>query len=511
MFNPFSVFGWKFKETEKEETIAAPYIQPMNDDASFTVGSNYYAWNSYNLSFDQSFTSENDLIKKYRDIALYPEVDEAVSDIINEAISDDENSSPVSIILDDLDVSDKTKEIITEEFDKILKLLNFNMEAYDIFRKWYVDGRLNYHIIIDEKKPKAGIVELRYISPFNIKKVREEKKGWQDGIEVILSTETFYVYTPYGYINNAGGTNGIKLTNDSVCSVTSGLVDETSKLTYSFLHKAIKSVNQLRMIEDAVVIYRLARAPERRIFYIDIGSLPKNKAEDYLRNVSSKYKNKIVYDVSTGEVKDQTSVLSMMEDFWLPRSSNGRSTEVTTLQSGQNLGEINDIQYFLRKVYKSLNVPMSRMSSDQAAAFNIGRSSEITRDEIKFSKFIGRLRKRFSHLFYSLLKTQLLLKNIINENEWQTIKENISFDFLSDTFFSELKNAEILKERITTYNEALPLIGNVFSHEWAKKNILMLTDEEIKTMNDEIKKEINNKEEIPTVIDNGQNNETENN
>jgi len=487
MTNNMELLGWEFKKGSTKK-MDAPYLRKENDDAAFVVGSGFYGHNSYHLSFDQSFDSENELIKKYRDLSLLPEIDEAITDIVNESIAGDNDSSPVEIILDNLEVSDKIKDKIRTEFESILKLLDFNSEAYEIYRKWYIDARLYYHIIISDKPKQNGIKELRYVSPLKIKKIREEEtEAGPGGYPIIKSVHEYYLYSPSDAKNSTIA--GIKLSKDSVCAVTSGLLDDTHNRIYSFLHKAIKPANQLRMLEDATIIYRLSRAPERRAFYVDVGNLPKNKAEEYLRSVKNAYKQKMVYDARTGEVKDSTDVMSMMEDFWMPRREGGRGTEIVPLAGGQNLGEIDDLEYFKRKLYNSLSVPYSRISPDGNNAFTIGRASEITRDEIKYSKFISRLRKRFSKLFYELLRVQLLLKQIITENEWETIKENVAFDFISDMYFKELKEAEILRERVNLYNDIEGLIGKHYSKEYVRKNILMLSDVDIEIMEKQIAKE----------------------
>lgn len=495
MFNPLETLGWEFRKKKSDKKVKAPYVQPHNDDAAFVVGTSSYSYASHHLSLDQTFDSENDLIRKYREMSLHPEVDNAIVDIVNEAIDGTNESAPVEIVLDDLEQTTRIKNIITEEFDNILKLLDFNNESYEIFRKWYVDGKIHYHIIINENSSKNGIEELRYISPLHIKKIREEKKGiGEGGVEIIEEIDEYFVYTPEIHKSKSVG---IKLTTDSVCYVTSGLIDEENNKVYSYLHKAIKPTNQLRMMEDAIIIYRLSRAPERRVFYIDVGNLPKNKAEEYLRGVMNKYKNKMVYDAITGEVKDHKNTLSMMEDFWLPRREGGRGTEISTLDGGQNLGQLEDIDHFQKKLYQSLSVPYSRIAGDDAAGFNLGRSSEITRDEVKYSKFIARLRKKFSMIFVELLKTQLILKKIITADEWDEIEEQISFNFLSDTFFAEMKEAEMLRERIGTLAEMREYIGTYFSMEWARKNILQMTDEDITEMKKQIEKE---QKEEPEMI-----------
>ena len=480
------LLGWEFRKSSKDQKIKAPYVQPNNDDASFVIGQHYYGYNVHQLSLDQTFETENELIRKYREVSLQPEVDLAVTDIVNEAIVGDNESAPVEIVLDDLQQSTKIKELISTEFENIIKLLDFNNRAYEIFRKWYVDGRLYYHIIINENVKKNGIEELRYISPLHIKKVREEnKKAGPNGVEIIESYKEYFIYSKDLHKSK---TVGIKLSKDSVCYVTSGLLNEEENTVYSHLHKALKPANQLRMLEDATIIYRLSRAPERRVFYVDVGNLPKNKAEEYVRGIMNKYKNKMVYDAVTGEVNSKNT-LSMMEDFWMPRREGGRGTEISTLQGGQSLGEINDVEFFKQKLFQSLNVPFSRLAVQDGGGFTIGRSSEITRDEIKYGKFVSRIRKDFSRLFYELLKTQLILKQIITEDEWKELSEEISFDFISDSFFKEMKDAEILRERIATLNEVKEHIGSHFSMLWVRRHVLQMSDDEIEEMQKEIEEE----------------------
>ena len=410
--------------------------------------------------------SEKELILKYRDISQHTECDAAVEDIVNEAIVSDDDSSPVSLIMNDLDQPDRIKKMINEEFEHVVSMLNMNWYGHDIFRRWYVDGRLYYHKIIDEANPKNGLIELRSIDPTKIRKVRELKK--EKG-----STEYFI------FQNESLGSKaqGLKIAKDAVAYVTSGLLDPSRKKILSHLHKALKPVNQLRMMEDSLVIYRLARAPERRIFYIDVGNLPKGKAEEYLRNIMAKYRNKMVYDAETGDMKDDKKHMSMLEDFWLPRREGGRGTEISTLPGGENLGQIDDIEYFRRKLYKSLNVPSGRLEQEQQ--FNLGRSTEISRDELKFQKFINRLRKKFSALFIDILKTQLILKGVVTNEEWEDIRSDISVDFLKDNHFSELKDAELLRERLGTLREIDEYAGRYYSVEWIRKNVLMQNDEDI--------------------------------
>lgn len=482
------LFGFeiKRKSEEREEQKKVSFIPKENDDGAgvITAGGHF---GSYVDLDGNGFKSDADLIVKYRQIAEHPECDAAIEDIVNEAIVADDDSAPINIITDDLEQPDRVKNLITEAFEEIVQLLNFNQTGHDIFRKWYVDGRLYYHIIVDENSPKKGIVELRPIDPTKIRKVREVKKEKRDaatGAPLISGINEYFIFQDH----NMGKSNqGLKISKDSICYITSGMLDSNRKRVVSYLHKALKPVNQLRMMEDSLVIYRLARAPERRIFYIDVGNLPKGKAEEYLNAVMGKYRNKLVYDASTGEIKDDRKHMSMLEDFWLPRREGGRGTEITTLPGGDNLGQIDDIVYFQKKLYKSLNVPVNRL--EQESQFSMGRSSEITRDELKFQKFIGRLRKRFSHLFFELLKLQLILKGVINKEDWEELKENINIDYIQDNHFSELKDSEMLKERLGTLQQMTDYIGTYFSHEWVKKNVLRFSDKDIKEMDKQIKKE----------------------
>ena len=437
-------------------------------------------------------TAKNDvdLIKRYREVAQHPECDMAIEDIINEVIVSDDRDQSVSISLDKLSVSENIKTKIRNEFDEVMSLLNFDEKGHDIFKRFYIDGRIYFHKVIDPTSPRKGLTEIRYIDPRKIKKVREVTKKRDTkgkGIEIIEKTAEWFVYNEKG-MSSANSNAGLKISTDSITYVTSGIVDQTKNMVMGHLHKAIKPVNQLRMIEDAVVIYRIVRAPERRIFYIDVGNLPKVKAEQYLKDIMNRYRNKLVYDASTGEMRDDRKHMSMLEDFWLPRREGGRGTEITTLPGGQNLGEIQDVQYFQKRVYKSLHVPVSRMEQDNG--FNLGRSAEITRDEVKFSKFVQRLRKRFTGLFHDLLKTQLVLKGIITIEDWDAIKSHIQYDFLKDGHFAELKNAELLKERLLLANEVTPYVGKYFSVEFLRKNVLRQTDEEIEEIDRQIANEV---------------------
>ena len=480
-------FGFEIKRKEKELGAVTP---PATDDGTYDIsGGGFY---STILDTDGRSRTEDDLIRRYRDIAIQPECDSAIEDIVSEAIASDERDMCVSVVLDNLQVSATIKKRIKEEFERILQLLDFNNKAHDIFRRWYVDGRIFYHKVIDSQNPRKGIQQLRYIDPRKIKKVREVQTGKRGQVDVVKKFKEFYIYNQHGHqVNNTS--TGVKLTFDSIAYCPSGLIDMHKGTVLSYLNKAIKPVNQLRMIEDSVVIYRISRAPERRIFYIDVGNLPKIKAEQYLKDVMNRYRNKLVYDASTGEIRDDRNHMSMLEDFWLPRREGGRGTEITTLPGGANLGEIDDITYFQRKLYRSLNVPISRLEAEQN--FSLGRSTEITRDELKFTKFVGKLRKKFSVIFNDLLRTQLILTGVIAEEEWKQMSEHIQFDFLQDNNFTELKNAELLKERLEMLSQVENYVGTYFSKEWVKKNVLHLTDDEIGEMQKQMDSEGDDNEE----------------
>ena len=468
-------FGFEIKRAKKEKELRPSFVPKNDDDASGVIKAGGHFGAYIDVDGDKAKT-DVDLIYKYRDISTQPECDAAVEDIVNEAIVGDHDEAPVNIILDELEVSDKIKDMVKHEFDHVLKLLNFNQYAHDIFRKWYIDGRLPYHIIIDKGNEKGGIKELRYIDPAKLRKVKEvtEEQDPKTGANIVKKVEEYFLYQ-----DNAMGkyNQGIKIYPDAIAYCTSGIMDSQRKRILSYLHKALKPVNQLRMMEDSLVIYRISRAPERRIFYIDVGNLPKGKAEEYLRGIMNQYRNKLVYDASTGNIKDDKKHMSMLEDFFLPRREGGRGTEITTLPGGENLGQIDDILYFQKKLYKSLNVPVNRL--EQEAQFSLGRTSEITRDEVKFKKFIDRLRSRFSHLFVQLLKTQLLLKGVITKEDWNTWKETIAFDFIEDNYFSELKQSEMIKERFDMLSSLDEYIGKFISNEWVRKNILRFNDDEI--------------------------------
>ena len=480
------LFG--FRITRAKQDLGKDSITtPSPDDGSYDIsGGGFY---SSILDIAGRDRSDLDLINRYRSIAQQPECDSAIEDIVNESIVSDEKGQSVSLSLDRLNLSQTIKSKIREEFDEILRLLDFNEKGHDIFRRWYIDGRIYYHKIIDSKNTKKGIQEVRYIDPRKIKKVRNKKveKDQRTGLDVIRQIEDFYLYNDKGLDQATGTSTGVKLTSDSISYCPSGLIDMTRGNVLSHLNKAIKPVNQLRMIEDALVIYRISRAPERRIFYIDVGNLPKIKAEAYLKDVMNRYRNKLVYDAKTGEIRDDRNHMSMLEDFWLPRRECGRGTEITTLPGGSNLGEIDDIQYFQKKLYRSLNVPVSRLAEE--TGFQIGRSDNITRDELKFTKFVQRLRKKFSNLFSDMLKTQLVLKGVIAVEEWPAIKELLQFDYLQDGHFTELKNAELMQNRLDMLGTIESYVGTYFSKEYVRKHILRMSDDEIQEIEDQIKDE----------------------
>ena len=498
-----NLFGFSIEDNEPASPTTVSPVPPSNEDGvDHYLSSGFFG--SY-VDIEGVYRTEFDLIKRYREMALHPEADSAIEDIVNEAVVSDTNDSPVEIELSNLNASDGIKTKIRKEFKYILELLDFDRKSHEIYRNWYIDGRLYYHKVIDMKRPEEGIQELRYIDAMKMRYVRKQKKKPGEDFRLgnvrkdnpmeyeFPELEEYFIYNPktsYPTTNpsSMGGHGGIKMTRDAITYCTSGLVDRNKGSTLSYLHKAIKSLNQLRMIEDSLVIYRLSRAPERRIFYIDVGNLPKVKAEQYLRDVMMRYRNKLVYDANTGEIRDDKKYMSMLEDFWLPRREGGRGTEISTLPGGQNLGEITDIEYFKKKLYRSLNVPPSRM--DGEGGFNLGRSSEILRDEVKFSKFVARLRKRFSYMFNDMLKTQLILKNIITPEDWNVMEEHIQYDFLYDNHFAELKDAELLTERLTLVQTAEPYVGKYFSQDYLRRNILRQTDQEILEQDKLIDKEI---------------------
>ena len=499
------LFGFSIDDSDsKPDSVVSPVPQSNEDGVDYYIQSGFYG--QY-VDIEGVYRTEYDLIRRYREMALHPECDGAIEDVVNEAIVSDLYDSPVEIELSNVNASDKVKDTIRKEFRGIKEMMDFDKKSHEIFRNWYVDGRLFYLKVIDTKKPEDGIQEIRYIDPMKMKFVRQEKKknknlGGVDLTNVFKGSEKdiypdieeYYVYTPkpnypVGSLGGSANTKtSIKIAKDSITYVTSGLFDRNKGTCLSYLHKAIKALNQLRMIEDSLVIYRLSRAPERRIFYIDVGNLPKVKAEQYLRDVMMRYRNKLVYDANTGEVRDDRKFMSMMEDFWLPRREGGRGTEITTLPGGQNLGELSDIEYFQKKLYRALSVPESRIAAD--GGFNLGRSSEILRDELKFAKFVGRLRKRFANMFNDMLRTQLILKNVITPEDWKTLSDHIQYDFVYDNQFAELKESELTNERLGTLATIEPYIGKYYSNEYVRKKILRQSDQEIIDIDEQIEKEI---------------------
>jgi len=496
------LFGFSIEDTEKKSTsIISPVPKNNEDGVDNFISSGFYG--QY-VDIEGAYRSEYDLIRRYREMALHPECDGAIEDVVNEAIVSDLYDSPVEVELSNLNASENLKKKIREEFRHIKELMDFDKKSHEIFRNWYVDGRVYYLKVIDVKAPQEGLQDLRYIDPLKLKYIRQEKKkaGRDDpsvrlrkNDDVVPNPEfdEYYIYTPKvqhptNLINQMGGKNSVKIAKDSITMCTSGLVDRNKNRVLSYLHKAIKALNQLRMIEDSLVIYRLSRAPERRIFYIDVGNLPKVKAEQYLKEVMSRYRNKLVYDANTGEVRDDRKFMSMMEDFWLPRREGGRGTEITTLPGGQNLGELADIEYFQKKLYRALGVPESRIAAE--GGFNLGRSSEILRDELKFAKFVGRLRKRFANMFNDMLKTQLILKNIITPEDWKEMEDHIQYDFIYDNQFAELKESELMEGRLNMLATIEPYIGKFYSTEYVRKRVLRQSDQEIEEIDIQIEDEI---------------------
>lgn len=477
------LFGFEFKRKEKQPELPSFAPTSQTDDGAVVIsaGGSYGTY----VDLDGTVRSEAELVTKYREMALHPECDSAIDEIVNESIAIDDKNL-VKIVLDDVPVSDQLKKVIRDEFDTCLKIIEFNKYAYEIYRRWYIDGRLYYHVVIDDKNPKDGIKELRYIDPRKIRKVREvqKKRSAQQQLAEPVVTKVvneYYIFNDKGFNfgNKAVGTNttGLKIAKDSIVHVVSGLTDNQGTMVLSYLHKAIKALNQLSTLEDALVIYRLARAPERRIWYIDVGNLPKMKAEQYVRDIMVKHKNRLIYDAATGQVRDDRKFMTMLEDYWLPRREGGRGTEVTTLPGGQNLGQMDDVLYFQKKFLQTLNVPVSRLNSD--ALFSIGRATEITRDELKFERFIVRLRNRFSHLFVKMLEKQLVLKGITTVDDWQTIQGLIRFEFAKDNYFAELKKAEILQNRISQTRDMQDMAGKYVSHAWIRKNVLLQSEDDI--------------------------------
>jgi hypothetical protein len=483
------LFGFEIKRAgkKKSDKILPSVVPPIDDDGAGYVSATGGHYGQYiNMDGDNSKDNHH-LILRYRGVAMHPEVDMAIEEIVNESISASELESNVSLNLDDVEAPDKIKDQISQEFNTIISMLKFNELGHDIFRSWYVDGRIYYHLLVNEGNLKAGIQEIRNIDASKIRKVKniKYKKDMTTGAKLVDNVDEFYIFEEKPGQQNSG----VKISTDSITYVTSGILDETKKKVVSHIHKALKPINQLRMMEDSLVIYRLARAPERRIFYIDVGNLPRGKSDQYMKDIMGRYRNKLVYDANTGELKDDRKHMSMLEDFWLPRREGGRGTEISTLPGGENLGQIDDIVYFQKRLYRALNVPVNRL--EQEAQFSLGRSTEITRDELKFQKFIDRLRKKFSSVFLNILKKQLIIKGIITDQDWEEWKNEISVDFIRDNHFTELKETEILKERLTAMNEIQPFVGEFFSKEWIMRNVMRLSDEEIEKMKKEIDQEIN--------------------
>lgn len=494
-----SLFGWEIKRAVdpgvNPEEVRPSIAPPTDDSGAYVINAGalggYYG--TY-LNLESAFKNENELISRYRTMAMQPEVESAIDEIVNEAIVHDEKGMSVELMADELQQPDNIKQMLRDEFKQLLRMLDFDNNGHDIFRRWYVDGRLFYQVQIDETNPRNGIVGLVYLDPRKIRKIRTivKDKDPRTGVEIVAGYADFYVYndksmTSGNMVMTSPTDAAMKIAEDAVVNINSGLMDVSRNMVLSYLHKAIKPLNQLRMIEDAVVIYRLSRAPERRVFYIDVGNLPKMKADQYMNDIMTKFRNKIVYDASTGEVKDDRKFNSMIEDFWIPRRGEGKSTEITTLQGGQTLGQLDDVEYFEKKLYKSLNVPVSRLIPQEG--FTLGRTNEITRDELKFHKFVERLRAKFATLFDELMKRQLALKGIATYEEWEQLKEFLYYDFLEDNNFSELKDAELLTNRVNLLNMVQPYVGTYYSLNWVKKNVLHLTEEEIEEMNAEIAEE----------------------
>ena len=486
-------FGFEIRKKAIDANTTPTIIAKESDDGAVVIQGGG-AYGTY-VDLDGAVRTEAELVTKYRVMAEFPEVDSAIDDIVNEAIVYDADEPIVSINLDSLEQPDRVKKLIRSEFEYIVDLLEFNKLGYDIFRRWYIDGRLFFQVIIDVTRPEEGIKELRYIDSRKIRKIKQVQKVKDQGstAQIIKQEVEFYMFNERGFMNTgnfgASGVTGFKIAKDSIVMVPSGMMDKNNTMMLSYLHKAIKTLNQLKALEDATVIYRISRAPERRVFYIDVGNLPKMKAEQYLKDVMTRFKNKLVYDASTGEIRDDRKFMTMLEDFWLPRREGGKGTEITTLPPGQNLGELEDVKYFQKKLLQSLNVPISRLDPQTSGMMGVGRTTEVTRDEVKFSKFIARLRNKFSRIFDEALRIQLSLKGICTVEEWEEFKESIYYQFKKDNNFTEMRDAEILRERINTASIMDPFIGKYYSTNWVRKNVLQMTEEEIETMEAEIEEE----------------------
>lgn len=492
------LFGFEIKRKQAAPVSFAP---KQTDDGAAIVAEGG-AYGTY-VDLDGSIRTEAELVNKYREMSMHPEVDQAIDDIVNEVITQEPEQEVVELILDDVDLPDRIKKLFIAEFKNVLNMLEFNQLSYEVFRRWYVDGRLYYHVITDEENPKAGIAELRYIDPRKIRKIKEQRrKKAVNNVMLVQDGQEYYVYNDRGFGKTSGNSSiptntigGIRIAKDSIIHCTSGLTSLNGDLVQSYLHKAIKPLNQLRSMEDSLVIYRISRAPERRIFYIDVGNLPKMKAEQYLKDQMTKFKNRLVYDSATGEIRDDRKFMTMLEDFWLPRREGGKGTEITTLPGGQNLGQMDDVEYFQRKVFRSLNVPISRL--DPQAQFNTGRATEITREEVKFAKFVNRLRNKFATLFSKILERQLILKGIILPEEWDKIKQQIRFQFSQDNYFAELKESEILRDRLSILRDVVDFVGKYYSNEWVRRKILRQSDEEIEEIDEQIADEAENPQYNP--------------
>lgn len=489
-----NIFGFQFKRSVPTKEQNVSFATPQYDDGAVNVAAGG-AYGTY-VDMEGSARTEAELVTKYRELSQHPEVDAAISDIVDEAIVCDDNQLPVELNLETIQVTPKIKQILKQEFENILKLLEFDTHSYEVFKRWYIDGRLFYHVIVNDERPELGVKELRYIDPRKIRKVRELRRRPVPGTGITVNSveQEYYIFNERGFQNQASavstavGSVGIKISPDAIVHVTSGLMDKNNQLVFSYLHKAIKPLNQLRALEDATVIYKISRAPERRIFYIDVGNLPKMKAEQYLRDIMTRFKNRIVYDSATGEIRDDRKFMTMLEDFWLPRREGGKGTEIDTLPAGQLAGDLEDVKYFQRNLYKSLNVPINRLEPDNT--YSIGRATEITRDEVRFTKFISRLQDKFSELFLSVLQKQLILKKIITPEEWEDLKFNIKLKYAKDNQFAELKHIEMMRERMQILQLTDPYVGRYFSVEYIRRNVLKQTEDDLEEIDAQVENEL---------------------